>query len=722
MPTLNFSVDAALLRELGERLVGKPYIALAELIKNSYDADANNVIIRFDRDSIEVADDGNGMTLDEFRRFWMRIGTPHKQQEALSRKYKRRLTGSKGIGRLAVQFLARRVDIATRSAGDSDKELAAAVDWDTAVTAGELTHATALYKEIAPSSPLPTSSRHGTVITLRGLHDAWLPGAVGEIAEEVWALEPPFSPNPQLPQEAAAAFSVEIRSPDGSAVAAFQNKMRAYLDVWYARIRGKVSESGPSTTINLEVVFSDGHRETVPYSVPGLLLHALEFEIRVYYLANRLGRGVKVSAAREYLNEFGGVHIYDGGFHLPYYGPDTDWLNVERDHAKRLSISKLLPREFQVERGLNFLPTQSRLFGVVHVDTAFEREAAKRERRAEREALTIQVTRDRLVDNQAFEKLGEAVRWSLDYYAMVEARRAVATAAAQAERRPELLGATFGSVLRRYESEIPKPVFSKLRRELQELERVEAAERDLVIRRTGLLSALATAGIASLAFDHELSKQLNLLSDFVARINAMLRSGRPTVKELENLGASLEAWIERARATRSLFSHLADEENRAVEDRFSTPVVIREVVRQLGSLLRGIEVDTEKMDGSVLLPRATFSEWSAVFQNLLINAVNAMMDSKVRRIALSTRSSGRSRSILIQDTGTGVDLPTADRLFEPFERGSQITSERRALGLGGLGLGLTIVKTIGQNRGFAVTFVEPHAPFKTALRLEWRAS
>ena len=40
MPTIPFTIDAELLRELGERLVGKPHMALAELIKNGYDADA----------------------------------------------------------------------------------------------------------------------------------------------------------------------------------------------------------------------------------------------------------------------------------------------------------------------------------------------------------------------------------------------------------------------------------------------------------------------------------------------------------------------------------------------------------------------------------------------------------------------------------------------------------------------------------------------------------
>jgi len=99
-----FSVASALLRELGERLVGRPHIALAELIKNSYDADATKVLIRFKSDGIEVLDNGHGMTRDEFEGYWMRIGSPHKQQLRFSRGFKRPMTGSKGVGRLAVQF------------------------------------------------------------------------------------------------------------------------------------------------------------------------------------------------------------------------------------------------------------------------------------------------------------------------------------------------------------------------------------------------------------------------------------------------------------------------------------------------------------------------------------------------------------------------------------------------------------------------------------------
>lgn len=81
----HFKADSALLRELGERLVGKPYIALAELIKNAYDADATRCVITLTSTRIEVADDGHGMTEKEFLDYWMTVGTRHKQHSETSR-------------------------------------------------------------------------------------------------------------------------------------------------------------------------------------------------------------------------------------------------------------------------------------------------------------------------------------------------------------------------------------------------------------------------------------------------------------------------------------------------------------------------------------------------------------------------------------------------------------------------------------------------------------
>ena len=140
--TINFSVDAQLLKELGERLVGKPAMALAELVKNAYDADASFVEIFFKPDKelgserkgeIVVRDDGHGMTFDEFRDFWMRVGTIHKTRQTTSRYYHRILTGSKGVGRLSVQFLAKELELKTVPREENGTWLWSYVDWEDAI-------------------------------------------------------------------------------------------------------------------------------------------------------------------------------------------------------------------------------------------------------------------------------------------------------------------------------------------------------------------------------------------------------------------------------------------------------------------------------------------------------------------------------------------------------------------------------------------------------------
>jgi HSP90 family molecular chaperone len=124
-----FDVDAALLQELGKRLVGRAHIALAELVKNAYDADASLVHVQISKKQIVVEDNGHGMSDREFRSFWMRIGSPHKIEQRLSRNLQRPLTGSKGVGRLAVQFLGTRVEVSTTSQEKNSVELVATVDW-----------------------------------------------------------------------------------------------------------------------------------------------------------------------------------------------------------------------------------------------------------------------------------------------------------------------------------------------------------------------------------------------------------------------------------------------------------------------------------------------------------------------------------------------------------------------------------------------------------------
>ena len=114
------------------------------------------------------------------------------------------------------------------------------------------------------------------------------------------------------------------------------------------------------------------------------------------------------------------------------------------------------------------------------------------------------------------------------------------------------------------------------------------------------------------------------------------------------------------------------------------------------------------------------AEWGAIFQNVFINAFNAMLDSPRRLLHISYRSHDKSHEILIQDTGYGINLQNAEKLFGPFERESKISAERQALGYGGTGLGLTIVRLIADNIDCRVQFVDPQDGFSTAFSIRWR--
>ena len=442
LQTIHFTVDSELLRELGERLVGRQYIALAELVKNSFDADATRVEIRIQDDAIEVSDNGHGMTEDDFANRWMRVGSTHKVEEMTSPVLKRRLTGSKGVGRLAVQFLASELQLTSvpkgkpLPGGSTSQELFVMVDWDTAVHAGELTQATALYELRQPNSDtFPLQKPHGTKVTLKGLKHEWNPEEFQDLAREIWFLQPPFRSLTGTSDIEDGSFEVDLRSPDPDVVALFNTQMARILELYTSRVVGRLqprddsdtpkdNSDNPSLKRELSLSLELEGQATQPYkfSVPvrgddSCLIDSLDFEVRIFTLQYRQPYGIPVQQARDYMTQWGGVHIYDAGFRIPYAGPAADWLNLEFDHSHRLTQSQLLPADLNVRMGLNFLPTNSRVLGVVKIDTTREARMAALNGVPPGQHLQIQVSRDRLVSNGAFHQLQDAVRFALDYYA-----------------------------------------------------------------------------------------------------------------------------------------------------------------------------------------------------------------------------------------------------------------------------------------------------------------
>jgi len=111
---------------LGEQLIKNERIALIELIKNAYDADAEWVKITFmdfdeyritDNSKIIIEDSGVGMSSDVIEKHWLNPATPEKlkrKQTSRTTPKGRIIQGEKGIGRFAIFKLGRNIEIVTR--------------------------------------------------------------------------------------------------------------------------------------------------------------------------------------------------------------------------------------------------------------------------------------------------------------------------------------------------------------------------------------------------------------------------------------------------------------------------------------------------------------------------------------------------------------------------------------------------------------------------------
>lgn len=130
---LKMSFDPHTIEHLGVKMYSNIPNAIAELIANAYDAEAENVHIKLiDNDgekSICIIDDGVGMDFDEINNKFLRIGRKKRIEDgnALSPNGKRKVTGKKGLGKLAFFGIGDTIDIITKKNGS---QVSFTLDWD----------------------------------------------------------------------------------------------------------------------------------------------------------------------------------------------------------------------------------------------------------------------------------------------------------------------------------------------------------------------------------------------------------------------------------------------------------------------------------------------------------------------------------------------------------------------------------------------------------------
>lgn len=208
MNQIAFKISTHLKDVIGRDLVTNEFVAIFELVKNSFDADATRVQIVFDleRNSIVIVDDGKGMSADDIRNKWLFVAYSAKAdgtEEALEgRDYRDRIrvggyAGSKGIGRFSCDTLGKTLGLYSR-AGNTDWPVTElVVDWEKFERDSKDKFETVevdLFEEsefpelLSATAPLS----HGTLLKITGLRHEWDEGAIHKLRRYLAKLIDPF--------------------------------------------------------------------------------------------------------------------------------------------------------------------------------------------------------------------------------------------------------------------------------------------------------------------------------------------------------------------------------------------------------------------------------------------------------------------------------------------------------------------------------------------------
>ena len=193
--------DPRTIKHLGVRMYSTLPPALAELVANAYDADAENVKITLTEadgtpSEIIIEDDGSGLSFSEINEKFLIIGRNRRETDGdqPSPKFKRKPIGKKGLGKLALFGVARTIVIQTVKAGKLNEFL---LDWD------ELLSSEGSYRPHPNQIDKNSPSKNGTTIRLLNLRR-----------------KTPFDPEPLADSLSRyflfdKTFTVELHSPSG---------------------------------------------------------------------------------------------------------------------------------------------------------------------------------------------------------------------------------------------------------------------------------------------------------------------------------------------------------------------------------------------------------------------------------------------------------------------------------------------------------------------------
>lgn len=384
-----FRPRARLLQLLGDQLIGSSRLAVFELVKNAYDADASSVRLVFHdlgtaNARIVIRDNGEGMDRNIITNVWLEPGADYRELQRRdnkrSEKFHRLPLGEKGVGRFAVHKLGTSIKLNTKRL--NQRELEVSIDWEKYALHKYMDEAAISIDETP--SPIFKENESGTQIEISGLRTDWKMGDIRRLWRNVKSIS--------SPTKTPDGFKVELYVPQHKDWLEGLLDTPDFLDraMWHFTflyengkfewsysfkplsgipIKGRKARSEDSSKLKLApqdqklFTFVDdagkpkrrivADADFTKVIIGGVSGEAIGPVLGEFYAFDRdrpvLERMAEAPSLTEFLDENGGVRVYRDGVRVYNYGEHAagdDWLGLDQRRVniptRRLSNNILI--------------------------------------------------------------------------------------------------------------------------------------------------------------------------------------------------------------------------------------------------------------------------------------------------------------------------------------------------------------------------------------------
>lgn len=699
-PDIGFTVDAGLINRLGIELVGRAETAVSELIKNAYDADAQEVTLNFkDSESIGgtlvLEDNGHGMTYSQLIKGFMRIASAEKITSPFSPKFKRQRAGRKGIGRFATQRLGQKLTIITKAKNNPSLKLV--VNWE------KYQEEVDIEKILNPIIEVDDFQNKisGTKIIIEGLREAWTQASIKRVFRYISNLIQPSyllkngkQKNNSTKKE--NIFKVDLYQTIGSSKITIADVDKMIFDHAIGEITGSVIDG------KLECYLKSnrfGIEDNIKLNKDFPLLKNIYFKV-YYYIYERIYYSIpkmEFNQLEKFSKTNSGIKFYRNGFRvLPYGELGNDWLNIDKASGLKTSDNKYVPFN------------NNNFFGFVGVS---DKEGERFEETSSREGL---------IENEAFYQLKEFIFLCLKASATrINSQRPKKKKKRRSKRDPNDKKTTTEKLRDKIDekktndntnSDEPnnnKDEILLLEQAIEELEEIE------------MLRVLAGIGLTIGEFTHEIHQFFPIFKGGIGQLSDEIKN-KSSIKTLQVLKDSFSRF--------ESYADYIDATIRSNSNREKLPIDLRATVADFIEVIqnnaqRGMINIEKEFYGYDLMTRPMHpSEWNSILYNLFTNSKKAISRNSPDhgQIKIVVGKENKLLYLEFMDNGDGIPNENKDKIFDPFFTTStpSLYNASKSDSVLGMGLGLKIVKDIIDSYRGSIDLVEPEAGFNTCFRIE----